>query len=145
MDFLIWSEMFSSWDIWQNPQFSKFVMSHKNIAINWKLHFWLFLLIGVIKMKVGEILVHLMRNISFMFWAGWKFEYCPWLADQVSWHKELWLRIHIEKCTVTRVLILISWRHKFGSRDGSEDKQTNKKNPWISQELNISMKDISMK
>ena len=29
---------------WQNPQISKFVTPHKNIAVNWKLHFWLFLL-----------------------------------------------------------------------------------------------------
>ena len=40
---------------------------------------------------------------------------------------ELWLKRHIEKCTVTRVLILILRRRRFGNGMAWNTKQTNKR------------------
>ena len=39
---------------------------------------------------------------------------------------ELWLKRHIEKCTVTRVLILVSRRRRFGNGMAWNTEQTNK-------------------
>ena len=61
---------------------------------------------------------------------------------------ELWLKRHIEKCTVTRVLILILRRRRFGNGMAWNTKQTNKqtnKQNGISEQWNISVKEFSMK